>query len=52
MQSSPFVSTIFVLAGLGALGFVGTVGFIGELTILIATIESFGVWMAVIRSPQ
>ena len=48
MQKVPYISAIFVLAGLGALGLPGTMGFIGELTILISSIQSFGVWMVVI----
>ena len=48
MQKAPYLSAIFVLAGLGALGLPGTMGFIGEITILISTIESFGSWMVVI----
>jgi NADH-quinone oxidoreductase subunit M len=48
MQKAPYLSAIFVLAGLGALGLPGTMGFIGEITILISAIESFGSWMVVI----
>ena len=48
MQKAPFVSTVFVLAGLAALGLPGTVGFIGELSILIASIQKYGLWLAVI----
>jgi len=48
MQKAPYLSAIFVLAGLGALGFPGTMGFIGEISILISSIESFGSWMVII----
>ena len=48
MQKAPYLSAIFVLAGLGALGLPGTMGFIGEISILISSIESFGSWMVVI----
>lgn len=48
MQKVPYISAIFVLAGLGALGLPGTMGFIGEISILISSIESFGAWMVVI----
>ncbi len=48
MQKSPYVSAIFVLAGLGALGLPATMGFIGELTILISSIERFGTWLIII----
>jgi NADH-quinone oxidoreductase subunit M len=48
MQRAPYLSAIFVLAGLGALGLPGTMGFVGELSILISAIESYGVWLAVV----
>jgi len=48
MQKAPFISTIFVLAGLAALGLPGTVGFIGELSILIASIQAYGLWLVII----
>jgi NADH-quinone oxidoreductase subunit M len=48
MQKAPYISAVFVLAGLGALGLPGTMGFVGELSILIAAIESYGVWLAVV----
>jgi len=48
MQKAPYLSAIFVLAGLGALGLPGTMGFVGELTILIAAIEAHGVWLAIV----
>ena len=48
MQKAPYLSAIFVLAGLGALGLPGTMGFIGEISILISAIESFGAWIVVI----
>ena len=47
MQKAPYLSAIFVLAGLGALGLPGTMGFIGEISILISAIESFGAWVVV-----
>ncbi len=48
MQKAPYLSAIFVLAGLAALGLPGTMGFIGELTILLSSMKSFGVWLAII----
>ncbi|WP_457607719.1 complex I subunit 4 family protein [Nitratifractor sp.] len=48
MQKAPWISAIFVLAGLAALGLPGTVGFVGELSILIAAIERYGLWLIVI----
>jgi len=48
MQKAPWISAIFVLAGLGALGLPGTVGFIGELSILISSIKAYGLWLIVI----
>ena len=48
MQKAPYLSAIFVLAGLGALGLPGTMGFIGEISILISSINSFGAWIVVI----
>jgi len=48
MQKAPYVSAIFVLAGLGALGLPGTMGFVGELSILISSIKSFGLWMVIV----
>ena len=48
MQRVPYISAIFVLAGLGALGLPGTMGFIGELSILISAIGKYGVWLIVI----
>lgn len=48
MQKAPYLSAIFVLAGLGALGLPGTMGFIGELSILISSIKVNGLWMAII----
>jgi len=50
MQKAPWVSAIFVLAGLAALGLPGTAGFIGELSILIASIKSYGLWLVVIAA--
>jgi len=48
MQKAPYLSAIFVLAGLGALGLPGTMGFVGELSILLSSIESYGLFMAVV----
>ena len=48
MQKAPYLSAIFVLAGLAALGLPGTMGFVGELTILIAAIKSYGIWLIVV----
>jgi NADH-quinone oxidoreductase subunit M len=48
MQKAPWISAIFVLAGLAALGLPGTAGFIGELTILLAAIDSHGPGLMVI----
>jgi len=48
MQRAPYLSAIFVLAGLAALGLPGTMGFVGELTILIAAIKSYGFWLIVV----
>jgi len=48
MQKAPYISAIFVLAGLGALGLPGTMGFVGELSILLSSIQSFGLWMVLV----
>ena len=48
MQKAPYLSAIFVLAGLAALGMPGTMGFIGELSILISAIGSFGIGLIVV----
>ena len=48
MQKAPYISAVFVLAGLGALGLPGTMGFVGELSILISALKSFGLWMIVV----
>ncbi len=48
MQKAPYLSTIFVLAGLAALGLPATMGFVAELSILIASIERFGMGMILI----
>ena len=48
MQKAPYISAIFVLAGLGALGLPATMGFIGEIIILISSIKAHGSWMVVI----
>ena len=48
MQKAPYISAIFVLAGLGALGLPGTMGFVGELSILISAMNSYGIWLAIV----
>ena len=48
MQKAPYLSAIFVLAGLAALGLPGTMGFVGELSILISAIESFGMGLIIV----
>jgi NADH-quinone oxidoreductase subunit M len=48
MQKAPYLSAIFVLAGLGALGLPSTMGFIGELSILISAIKAHGMWIAIL----
>jgi NADH-quinone oxidoreductase subunit M len=48
MQKAPYLSALFVLAGLAALGLPGTMGFIGELTILISAIKSYGFWLIIV----
>ena len=48
MQKAPYLSAIFVLAGLGALGLPGTMGFVGELSILISAVKSYSLWIAFI----
>ena len=48
MQKAPYLSALFVLAGLAALGLPGTMGFIGELTILISSIKAYGFWLIIV----
>ena len=48
MKKAPFVSAIFILAGMAALGLPGTMGFVGELTIIVSAVKAFGWWIAVI----
>jgi len=48
MQRAPYLSAIFVLAGLAALGLPGTMGFIGELSILISAIERYGIGLIIV----
>ena len=48
MQKAPYVSAIFVLAGMAALGLPGTMGFVGELTIIVSAIKAYGWWIAVV----
>ncbi|NPA55483.1 MAG: NADH-quinone oxidoreductase subunit M [Epsilonproteobacteria bacterium] len=47
MQKAPYISAIFVLAGMAALGLPGTMGFVGELTIIVSAIKAYGWWIAV-----
>ncbi|MEO1942577.1 MAG: NADH-quinone oxidoreductase subunit M [Campylobacterales bacterium] len=48
MKKAPYVSAIFILAGMAALGLPGTMGFIGELTITVSAVKAYGWWVAVI----
>ena len=48
MQKAPYISAIFVLAGMAALGLPGTMGFVGELTIIVSAIKTYGWWIAVV----
>ena len=48
MKYAPYVSAIFILAGMAALGLPGTMGFVGELTIIVSAIKAYGWWIAVI----
>ena len=48
MQKAPYLSAIFIFAGLGALGLPSTMGFIGEITILISSLQKYGAFMAII----
>jgi NADH-quinone oxidoreductase subunit M len=48
MKFAPYASTIFILAGMAALGLPGTMGFVGELTIIVSAIKAYGWWIAVI----
>ncbi|QCT94163.1 NADH-quinone oxidoreductase subunit M [Caminibacter mediatlanticus TB-2] len=48
MKKAPYVSAIFILAGMAALGLPGTMGFVGELTIIISAVKAYGWWVAVI----
>ena len=48
MKKAPYVSAIFILAGMAALGLPGTMGFVGELTIIISAVKAWGWWIAVI----
>jgi NADH-quinone oxidoreductase subunit M len=47
-QKAPYISAIFVIAGLGALGLPATMGFVGELSILLSSIERFGLAMVIV----
>ena len=48
MQRAPYLSAIFVLAGLGALGLPGTMGFVGELSVLLSAMKAHGMWVVVV----
>jgi NADH-quinone oxidoreductase subunit M len=48
MTRVPYISAMFVLAGMAALGLPGTMGFVGELTIIVSAIKSYGWWIALI----
>jgi NADH-quinone oxidoreductase subunit M len=48
MQRAPYLSAIFVLAGLGALGLPATMGFIGEISILISSMQRYGAWLIIV----
>ena len=48
MQRAPYLSALFVFAGLAALGLPGTMGFVGELTILLGAVDAYGVVLALI----
>jgi NADH-quinone oxidoreductase subunit M len=48
MQKAPYLSALFVLAGLAALGLPGTMGFVGELTILISAIKHYGLSLMIV----
>lgn len=48
MKRAPYVSAMFVLAGMAALGLPGTMGFVGELTILVSAIKEFGWSIAIV----
>ncbi|MEO1958100.1 MAG: NADH-quinone oxidoreductase subunit M [Nautiliaceae bacterium] len=48
MKKAPYVSAIFILAGMAALGLPGTMGFVGELTIIVSAVKAYGWWIAVI----
>ncbi len=48
MQKAPYISALFVLAGLGALGLPATMGFVGEITIFLSALDTYGAWVAFI----
>ncbi len=50
MKKAPYISAIFILAGMAALGLPGTMGFVGELTIIVSAVKSFGWWIAIIAA--
>ncbi|WP_456451977.1 complex I subunit 4 family protein [Hydrogenimonas sp.] len=50
MQRAPWLSALFVLAGLAALGLPGTAGFVGELSILVASVERYGFGLLVVAA--
>jgi NADH-quinone oxidoreductase subunit M len=48
MQKAPYLSALFVLAGMAALGMPATMGFVGELTVYLSAIAHYGAWVAII----
>jgi NADH-quinone oxidoreductase subunit M len=48
MSKAPYISAIFILAGMAGLGLPGTMGFVGELTIIVSAVKAHGWWIAVI----
>jgi len=48
MKKAPYISAIFILAGMAALGLPGTMGFVGELTIIVSAVKAYGWWIALI----
>jgi NADH-quinone oxidoreductase subunit M len=48
MKKAPYISAIFILAGMAGLGLPGTMGFVGELTIIVSAVKAHGWWIAVI----
>jgi len=48
MKKAPYISAIFILAGMAGLGLPGTMGFVGELTIIVSAVKAHGWWIAII----